>query len=141
MFALFIDKTAYEVFADDPHLTGHDVRDVSHVEGFAPGWTANDDGSFSAPVAFTPSPVPLEPITRAQALIQLSRTPSKTKGKTLLDDVTAAVTEAGGELAIWFANAATWQRTNPYVGQIGDAVGLTSAKIDSLFTAAAQIEA
>ena len=83
----------------------------------------------------------IAPISRAQAKIQLLRTKGSAKGKTLLDDVTAAVSAAGGEVAIWFADAATWQRSNPHVAELGSTLGLSSSDIDGLFKAAAQIEA
>jgi len=32
-----------------------DIRDVSSVKGIAPGWLANEDGSYSAPPVVTPA--------------------------------------------------------------------------------------
>lgn len=92
---------------------------------------------FSAP----PAPQPTIPtsVSRAQAKIQLHRTPGSEDGKTLLDDVTASVQAAGGEVAIWFTEAITWERGNPYVAQLGSALKLTGDQIDELFVAAAKI--
>ena len=81
------------------------------------------------------------PVSRAQALIQLRRTPSTATGKTLRDDVEAAVAEAGGDVEDWYQFAATWVRDNPYVGQLGTKLGLTDAQIDDLFRQAAKIAA
>lgn len=140
MFALIQHNTVWQLFDADPMLPPElDVRDVSKVKGIEEGWMAKNDGSFSKPAPVA-AMVPVA-VTRAQAKIQLSRTPSKTKGKTLLDDASAAVANAGGEVAIWFAEATTWQRSSPYVDQIGTALSLAPSEIDDLFVAAAQIEA
>jgi hypothetical protein len=116
-----------------------DIRDVSSVADISIGWIANADGSFSAP----PAPAAIVPssVTSAQAKIQLLRTPGSATGKTLLDDVTAAVQAKGGEINIWFTDARTWDRNNPYVAQLGSSLKLNAATIDGLFTAAAQISA
>ena len=93
--------------------------------------------------SFSPAPEPKPPVpgavSRAQAKIQLLRTPGSTK--TLLDDVKAAVEAAGGEVEIWFTDATTWERANPYVAQLGGALKLTDEQIDELFVAAAKIAA
>lgn len=81
------------------------------------------------------------PISRAQALIQLRRTPSAKAGRTLRQDVEDAVEAAGGDVQDWYELAGTWNRTNPYVGQLGTQLGLTAAQIDDLFRQAASIQA
>lgn len=84
--------------------------------------------------------VPLS-VASSQAKIQLFRTPGKEDGKTLLDDVTASVSKTGGEVAIWFAEARTWERANPYVADLSKGLGLSSSDVDDLFVAAAKIAA
>lgn len=141
-FALEVDGLVRQLFDEDPKLPPPwRVIDVSGHPGVADNWVVNADGSVSPRPM--PAPVVIAPttISRAQAKIQLLRTPSKTAGKTLLDDATAAVASAGGEVAIWFADAAIWERGSTYVEQIGKALGLSDAGIDSLFAAAAQIAA
>jgi hypothetical protein len=104
------------------------------------GWTTADGGkTFSAPEP-APASVPSS-VSSAQAKIQLLRTPGSADGKTLLDDVAGAVQKAGGEVAIWFSDARTWERANPYVAQLGKSLKLKAADIDALFSAASQIAA
>ncbi|MCJ2084584.1 hypothetical protein MKK88_01055 [Methylobacterium sp. E-005] len=86
------------------------------------------------------TPVPVS-VSSAQAKIQCQRTPGSASGKTLLDDITAAVQAAGGEAQIWFTEARAWERTNPYVASLSSGLKLTSAQVDQLFIAAAQIAA
>jgi hypothetical protein len=57
----------------------------------------------------------------------------------LLDDVEAAVAGAGGTTAIYWANASYLHRDHPVVLGLATALGLTSAQVDDLFVAAAQI--
>lgn len=80
-------------------------------------------------------------VTSAQAKIQCLRTPSSRAGKTLLDDITAAVQATGGEAQIWFAEARTWERNNPYVLSLSSGLKLTSDQVDQLFAQATQIAA
>lgn len=86
------------------------------------------------------APVPAS-VSSAQAKIQLLRTLGAEDKKTLLDDVTQAVQTAGGEAAIWFAEARTWERANPYVASLAQSLKLPAAQVDALFVAAAQIQA
>lgn len=78
-----------------------------------------------------PDPVP-ELVSRAQAKIALSRAG-------LLPAVEQKVAEAGGEVAIWYADALNWRRDNAYIASLGAALGLSSEAIDALFQQAAQI--
>ena len=78
-----------------------------------------------------PVPVPLA-VTRLQGRLALSRAG-------LLAKAEAAVQSAGGETAIWYADAQTWRRDDPHVAGIGQALGLASADVDALFTVAAAI--
>lgn len=84
------------------------------------------------------TPVPAS-VTSAQAKIQCLRTPGSASGKTLLDDITAAVQAVGGEAQIWFTEARVWERSNPYVASLSSSLRLTSAQVDQLFIAASQI--
>lgn len=134
MHALICNGLVYELFEVDPKFgDGFDVRDVSKVKGIAAGWSANTDGTYSAP-----EPVPSTPfipdVSSAQAKIQLRRAG-------LRDKVDAAIKDADGEVQDWYSDARTWQRTNPYVTQIGGALGLKDADIDALFVEAAKIAA
>jgi hypothetical protein len=110
-------------------------------DGAAIGW-ALKKGVLTAPPA-PPEPPLSAPstVSSAQAKIQLLRTPGSADGKTLLDDVRAAVEAAGGEVEIWFTDARSWDRANPYVAQLGKSLKLKAADIDALFSAAAQIAA
>jgi hypothetical protein len=88
-----------------------------------------------AVVAYEPPPAPPavpQDVSRAQAKIALSRAG-------LLSSVEQRVAAAGGEVAIWFADALRWKRDNPYVASLGSSLGLTPEAIDDLFRQAAQI--
>lgn len=93
------------------------------------------DGQSWKPAPAPPAP-PVPDVSRAQARLQLHRAG-------LLKGVEAAIAAAGGEVAIWYADAATWRRANPYIAQIGAALTppLTAGDIDDLFRAAALIDA
>ncbi|MCB4803511.1 hypothetical protein QO001_000856 [Methylobacterium brachiatum] len=120
------------------------AADLTDVTGVSPqpsaGWTTADGGKTFMEPAPAPTPVPAA-VSSAQAKIQLLRTPGSADDKTLLDDVMADVQKAGGEVAIWFSDARTWERANPYVAQLGKSRKLKDADIDALFVAAAQIAA
>jgi hypothetical protein len=80
-------------------------------------------------------------VTIGQATIALYLTPSPVNsGKTLLDDVNAAVAAAGGTIALWWAKAQTIQRQSNSVATLAEALNLSSAELDTLFTLAAQQE-
>lgn len=79
-----------------------------------------------------PPPVP-ESVTRAQAKVALYRAG-------LLDQVESAVSAAGGEVSIWYADAVNWSRNNPNVIALGALLGLTTEVIDGLFLMASEIE-
>lgn len=85
-------------------------------------------------IRILPAPVSAAPteITPAQAKIALSRA-----GK--LAAVEAAVTAAGGETRIWWNGALSFRRDHPAITAMGTAVGLSSADLDNLFTAAVSI--
>ena len=53
----------------------------------------------------------------------------------------AAVTAAGGITLLAWNNATQFDRTSPTIASLQGALGLTSAQVDALFIAAAQITA
>lgn len=73
-------------------------------------------------------------VSSAQAKIQLRRAG-------LRDKVDDAVKSAGGEVLDWFTDARTWERNNPYVASLGNAINLKPSDIDGLFISAALISA
>ncbi|MGI3901230.1 MAG: hypothetical protein ACRYGP_13900 [Janthinobacterium lividum] len=72
-------------------------------------------------------------VTRLQGRMQLSHAG-------LLSQAEAAISSAGGDLLIWYADAQTWRRDDPHVLAIGTALNLSPAQIDALFVAAATIQ-
>jgi hypothetical protein len=124
--------------------TPEHAADMSDVSALTPrpdqGWTTADGGeTFAAPAVPAP-PVPAS-VSSAQAKIQCLRTPGAESGKTLLDDIADAARDAGGEAAIWFSDARTWERANPYVASLSSRLKLTPEQVDQLFIEAAQIAA
>lgn len=94
-------------------------------------WADGEVVAYEPPPASVPVPAS---VSRAQAKIALSRAG-------LLSAVAQKVSEAGGEVAIWFEDALNWRRDNPNVAALGTSLGLTEEQIDGLFLSAAQIEA
>lgn len=113
-----------------------DIAALCHPQGDA---HIGDVWDASAEM-WAPPPAPAKPpvadITRAQAKIQLRRAG-------LRDKVEAAVAAAGGEIADWYAEAAVWQRSSPYIAHIGGVLSppLSAEDIDDLFSQASQIQA
>ena len=100
-------------------------------DGMAPaGW--------SPPVA--PVAIPTS-VTNFQARAVLLQMPGSTSGRSLFQDVDDALRGLGG--AAWqaweFANEFT--RSGALVGQMGANFGMSSAQLDALFVAAAQVSA
>jgi hypothetical protein len=58
-----------------------------------------------------------------------------------LDDATAAVTQAGGVALLAWENAIEFRRNSPTIAALAGAIGLDDAALDTLFTAAAGIDA
>ena len=83
--------------------------------------------------AYTPPP-PTVPtaMTAAQARVALFRAG-------LLPAVEAAVTAAGGEVAIWYEYETEWRRNSPHIASLSVGLSLTSAQIDALFIEAAGV--
>ena len=95
-------------------------------------------GTFIDP-ATLPPPVP-QVVSRAQAMIIMSETPSKTNaGKTLLDDVTTAVTAAGGRVLIAWQNTGEFDRNGDFVLMLQKQLGLSDSDLDTLFRDAKQV--
>lgn len=105
-----------------------------------PGWPHSEEifaraasGEFGTVAPYiAPPPIVPQSVTPARAKIALHRAGH-------LEQVEAIVAAAGGEVAIWYANASAWVRTNPYVLSIGTQLNLTSEQIDALFIDAATI--
>lgn len=80
-------------------------------------------------------PIPVavpERVTRAQAKIQLHRVG-------LLAQVETEVNAAGGEVLLWFTEAAMWERNNTHVLNLATSLGLTPEQVDQLFIDAEKI--
>ncbi|NYT38856.1 hypothetical protein ERD78_18930 [Allopusillimonas soli] len=95
---------------------------------------AGDFGPIAPFVA--PAPIIPQRVTAAQggiALIQAG----------LMDAVQAAVDDAQtpAEVKWAWAKARDWERPSPALAYLADKAGITSAQMDDLFTAAAQIQA
>lgn len=101
------------------------------VDGVEVEMTPDEEAAFLASLPVVNS-VP-ESVSRAQAKIALLRAG-------LLASVEQAVSAAGGEVAIWYADALTWRRDNPNILSLGTFLGLSDAQIDDLFRQAAQID-
>lgn len=87
----------------------------------------------NVPDPYVPPPPP--PVTQVQPV--QGRIALLNAG--LLDQAQAAVNAAGGATAIWWEYALVWERSNPLLKSIGQALNLTDAQIDQLFTAASSI--
>lgn len=84
-------------------------------------------------VTFT-SPQPVIPsVSAAQAKIILVR-------EGLFDQVKEAVS-LNPEAQIWFENAGSWRRDNPYVAHFAGVLGLSTERVDELFLLAAEVMA
>jgi hypothetical protein len=142
-----LNDVVHEVVAVPEGLELSDLLPPADIAGLieAPddvqeGWQF-DGGNFAAPPAIVPIVTTTNSVTSAQAKIQCLRTPGSATGKTLLDDITAAVQAQGGEAQIWFTEARTWERSNPYVTALSKGLKLTSDQVNKLFNEAAQIAA
>lgn len=130
------EDEGYKLFVSGGRATPWPRDDSDQQTDFALDQVLNVVGLSGPGGATTPAAV-----SSAQAKIQLLRTPGSTEDKTLLDDVTSAVHATGGEAAIWFAEARTWERTNPYVASLSASLKLKSEQVDALFVAASKIAA
>ncbi|KTS09741.1 hypothetical protein SB2_11850 [Methylobacterium radiotolerans] len=138
-----VDSQKYANQAALHALGAHAVADVRDKSGALIAFDLTPDvdlNGYDDAVAAQMKVVPFL-VTKAQAKIQLRRTPGSAEGKTMLDDVVAAVKVAGGEVEIWFDDAQTWERANPYVAALSgpDGLKLTSDQVDELFIEASKI--
>lgn len=150
-FAHVVDGTVRErIDLDDGLKPGRDIFTADFAEHLVACDQGVTVGMVYANGTFSEAPAPAvsvpSTVSSAQAKIMLRRTPGSAEGKSLLDEVKAALdttagTEAGDEAAIWFADARQWERSNPHVAEIGGALGLNAGQIDDLFRSAAQIQA
>lgn len=87
--------------------------------------------SWGTPVAYSePQPPVVTQVTSAQAKIALYK-------KGLFDQVKSIIPQYGMEASLWFDNANTWDRGNPYVQGITAQLGLTPEQEDDLWNLAA----
>ncbi|PIK74807.1 hypothetical protein [Methylobacterium frigidaeris] len=114
--------------ADRPACVAHPQADGTYLV------TAPDRLEAALRAPHPVAPLALPDVSSAQAKIQLARAG-------LLPAVKSAVAAAGTEVEIWFSDARTWQRGNPYVAALGAALGLSAGEIDDLFRQAAAIAA
>lgn len=141
IFALGVDGVVQQTFAEAPALPdplpeGWALIDASGTPDVADGWLVGADGALSAPEPLPEgeTPVPAQ-VSSAQAKIALKRAGYLPAVKDAIDAL------GDEEVGIWFTDARVWERSNPYVAQIGPAVGLDEAAIDALFRQAAEIRA
>jgi hypothetical protein len=90
--------------------------------------------SGAAPVAVVPPVVPVVPSSASPAQARLALL-----GAGLLSQVEAIVASADAATRIAWDNANVIERNSPTVAALSAALGLTSAQLDALFTAAAAI--
>ena len=75
-----------------------------------------------------------------QAVLALRAAPGSSAGKTLLDDVEAAVAAASDpRIALAWKYASVLDRDGVFLAGLAPSLGLNAAKLDALFTAAASI--
>lgn len=117
--------------------------DAAWLSGVAGYTVANGTGlvavgEAAASVKFVP---PSVTNFQARAVLLQMPSPSGTPGRTLFEDVDAALHAAGGVgLQAWeYANDVT--RSGPLVASLGSQLGLTPAQLDQLFIAANGISA
>jgi len=79
-----------------------------------------------------PEPKIIPAISAAQAKVALLHFELLGQVKTLLPTF-------GEEVQLWYDNASTWERTNPYIQAFSDALGLTSEQVDDMFIYASDL--
>lgn len=130
-------KSAEEVTAAVMYLAPEDRMRCTarQVEG---GYEVDaPDELYQALNAEHPAPPLAVPrsVSSAQAKIALKRTGFLTAARSALEAM------GDEEVSIWFTDARTWERNNPYISEVGKAISLSDAEIDDLFRQAAQIAA
>jgi hypothetical protein len=115
--------------------TGEPINNVRHPLNIEQLWTDAELNAIG--LARVPPPVVSsvpQVVTRAQAKIAMLRAG-------ILGAVEAAVDAAGGEAEIWYRDALTWSRDNPYINSLGAQLGLSQTQIDLLFIEAGGVNA
>ena len=103
------------------------------------GWAVQNGALVAAPAVVQPPSVPQQ-VTMVQGALAMHAQPGSAPGKTLLDDVEAAVAAASDpRIAIAWSKATTLDRHGLFVVQMAPALGLTDDKLDALFVAASGI--
>lgn len=110
------------------------TMDIAVPSGSEPGsryYAAVIAAGGIAPYTPPPPAVPSK-VSAAQARVALFRAG-------LLSAIDAAVTAAGGEIAIWYEYATEWQRDSPHIAALAGGLNLTAQQIDGLFIEAAGV--
>ena len=84
------------------------------------------NGVYTPPPEPEPVPVVINVVTARQARLALLNSG-------LLDQVEAAVTQAGTEAKIYWDYSTEIHRDSPFIASIGQSLGLTDTQIDDLF--------
>lgn len=116
-----------------------DKQDMTHIAalGLDGHWVQSDTAGIGwayAGSVFTPPVAPVvvpQTITRRQGRLALLQA-----GKL---DATEATVKAGGAAAAIEYEAGTWERHNPFLTQVWEALGGDSQGLDDLFTTAASL--
>lgn len=133
---------------NDPALALNCIQSVTVDDAPAgqviTGYTlaVDTNGVITAAVTYSPAAVVVPSIiSRMQAQLALHATASLTKaGKTALDDVNAAVAATSDPtVTIYWNTAAAFDRQHPKLLALVSLLGWSSAYVDQLFTAAAQL--
>lgn len=106
---------------DIPNSTAVAETDVEYSIG---GSYVN--GVYTPPPEPEPVPVVINVVTARQARLALLNSG-------LLDQVEAAVTQAGTEAKIYWDYSTEIHRDSPFIASIGQSLGLTDTQIDDLF--------
>lgn len=113
---------------------------VSHPWNALDVYGPDDLARFTITATTIPDPPVPAPmiISRMQAQLELHAVPSPTNaGKTLLDDVNAALAASSdGSLLIYWNTASDFHRDHPKILAMATAFGWSSDYVDSLFQAA-----
>ena len=105
------------------------------------GWVVQNGALASAPTAASTPSVPQQ-VTMVQGVLALHAQPGSSPGKTLLDDVDAAVAASSDpRIPLAWQRATTLDRQGLFVTQVAKAppLNMTDQQLDALFTAAAEI--
>lgn len=116
--------------------------EINHPWTALDAYSADDLARFDITATPEADPPPAAPasISRMQAQLELHATASPTNpGKTLLDDVNAAVAGASDPtIGIYWNTATAFERQHPKLLAMAQAMGWSSDFVDQLFIAAAE---